>query len=348
MKVLHVLNTGKYSGAENVVITIINALKGNVECAYTSPDGHIRDILKEEKIDFFPISTPATNARELKQIILQYKPDIIHTHDYNTGIRAFLAGTNVPIISHLHNNTPWLKRICLKSFVYFVSCAKYKKILTVSDSVMEEFIFGKLLKKKTIVVGNPIDLTKIRKKIEERAVIQESSDVIFLGRLSLEKRPVIFLEIISKVVKKIPNLRVAMVGSGELREEVEKKIEELNLIENVKLYGFQKNPYGLLKNSKVMCMPSEWEGFGIAAVEGLAFGKPVVAAPVGGLKNLINNRCGKLCNTSDEYIGELVKLLTDTSYYNQKSIEAKKRAEEYDNVESYSQQIRELYFSISK
>ena len=47
MKVLHVLNTGKYSGAENVAITLIHALEGDVECAYTSPDGPIKEILKE-------------------------------------------------------------------------------------------------------------------------------------------------------------------------------------------------------------------------------------------------------------------------------------------------------------
>ena len=64
MKVLHVLNTGKYSGAENVVITLIHALDGKVECAYASPDGPIREILESEKIVFVPSATVATNAKE--------------------------------------------------------------------------------------------------------------------------------------------------------------------------------------------------------------------------------------------------------------------------------------------
>lgn len=348
MKVLHVLNTGKYSGAENVVITLIHALEEVVESAYTSPDGPIKDILKEENIKYFPISTTATNARELKQIIYQYRPDIIHTHDYNAGIMACLTKTKIPIINHLHNNTPWLRKICPKSLAYVISCAKYKKILTVSSSVLDEFVFGYIVKKKSKVVGNPINLSKIWGRAEEKGILQEPSDVIFLGRLSHQKRPLFFLEVIAEVVKKIPDLQVAMVGSGELFTEVESKIGELMLESNVKMYGFQKNPYGLLKSSRVMCMPSEWEGFGLAAVEGLAFGKPVVAAPVGGLKMIIDNQCGRLCETKEEYASEIKRLLLDESYYNAKYEKAKMKAGEYDNIKSYAQQIYKIYRSVTK
>lgn len=347
MKVLHVLNTGKYSGAENVVITLIHALEGEVECAYTSPDGPIKDILQKEKITYFPISSVAVTAGELRKILLHYQPDILHTHDYNAGIMAGMTGTRIPIINHLHNNTPWLKNICPKSLAYIASCARYKKILTVSDAVMDEFVFGSLVAKKSMVVGNPLDLSKILKRADEEDRLDDPSDIIFLGRLSPPKNPFFFLEIIADIVKKKKDLRVAMVGAGELQKEVEAKIAELNLVDHVKLYGFQKNPYGLLANARMMCMPSKWEGFGLAAVEGLAFGKPVVASSVGGLKNIVNEQCGKLCESKEEYLVELERLLTDASYYRSKSEGARKRAGEYDNIISYAQQIKEVYCTIS-
>lgn len=343
MKVLHVLNTGKYSGAENVAITMIHALEGDVECAYTSPNGPIKDILQDEKITYFPMSTTAVTSGELKRIIHEYKPDMIHTHDFNAGIMACLTGTKLPIINHLHNNTPWLRKIGLKSLVYILSCRKYKKILTVSNSVMDEFVFGKLAKKKSMVVGNPINLAEILKKGNDPDILQEQSDIIFLGRLSSQKNPFFFLEVISDVTKKIPNLKVAMVGAGELQQEVQQKIQELNLGEQIRLYGFQKNPYGLLKVAKVMCMPSQWEGFGLAAIEGLAYGKPVVASPVGGLKEIVNNTCGKLCENKDAYVSEIERLLTDSVYYDTKSREAKNRALEYDNMIAYATRIKGVY-----
>ena len=348
MRVLHVLNTGKYSGAENVVITLIHALEGCVECAYASPDGPIREILKEEEIKYFSMSTSAINLKELKKIIKFYKPDIIHTHDYNAGVMACLTGTNVPIINHLHNNTPWLKKVCLKSIAYFASSAQYKKILTVSDSVMNEYVFGKFLRKKTQVVGNPINLYNIRKKVKENDAVKETSDIIFLGRLSEQKNPLFFLEIVSELVNMYPDLKVAMVGTGELRTEVENKIAELKLQKNVTLYGFRKNPYGLLQMSKIMCMPSQWEGFGLAAVEAMAFGKPVIASPVGGLQKIVNNDCGRVCVKKEEYVNELTKLLSDKVYYNKKSNEAGKRAEEYNNIEKYAQQIEIIYKNVKE
>lgn len=346
MKVLHVLNTGKYSGAENVVITLIHALDGEFEFAYTSPDGPIRDILKEEGIRYYPVSAEKINASELKKVIEQYKPDIVHTHDFNAGIMACLADAKIPIINHLHNNVPWLKKICPKSISYFLSCTKYKKILTVSESVMDEFVFGKTLRKKSQIVGNPIDLSKIRNKANEQSANVASSDVVFLGRISPQKRPIFFLEIISEVAAKIPDIRVAMVGSGELYNDVELEIAELNLKKNVTLYGFQKNPYGFVKSSKVMCMPSAWEGFGLAAVEGLALGKPVVAAPVGGLKNIIDDHCGKLCESKEAFSQEIIKLLSSESYYAKKAQGAAARAEEYDNIKEYSRHIAEIYQSV--
>lgn len=346
MRVLHVLNTGKYSGAENVVITLIHALEGSIECAYASPDGPIRDILDENRIKFYPVSTSATNARELKLFVEDFRPDVIHTHDYNAGIMACLTGTRIPVINHLHNNTPWLKKICPKSIAYLASCANYRKILTVSNSVMEDFIFGKIEKKKSLVVGNPIDITEIRRRADETGILQESTDVIFLGRLAEEKNPMLFLEIVSELVKTIPDLRAAMVGNGLLRRKIEEYITERNLTDNVRLYGFQKNPYGLLKASKVMCMPSKWEGFGLAAVEALSLGVPVLAGNVGGLKEIVNDTCGKKCTYLSDYTSETQRLLSDPEYYRIKKNGALVRASQLNNATEYAQKIISIYHEV--
>lgn len=348
MKVLHVLNTGKYSGAENVVITLIHALEGEVECAYTSPNGPIREILKEENIKYYSVSTPTINTKDLKKIINDFKPDIVHTHDFNAGVRTCFTKTNVPVINHLHNNTPWLRIFCLKSIAYFVSCLYYKKILTVSNSVMDEFIFGNIVKKKSLVVGNPIDLFKIKENANQKNNMQEPSDIIFLGRLSLQKNPMFFLDIMTELVEKMNDLRIAMVGSGELRNEVEDKIRELKLEKNIKLYGFQKNPYPLLAQAKVMCMPSKWEGFGLAAVEALTLGIPVVAADVGGLSTIVRDSCGKLCEKKEEYVSEILKLLNEPDYYKQKVNGALERATELENLQTYSDRIYAEYCNVLK
>ena len=78
-----------------------------------------------------------------------------------------------------------------------------------------------------------------------------------------------------------------MVGTGSLEKECQKLIEEYQLETNVQMVGFQKNPYVYMLQSKISIIPSKWEGFGLVALEAMAFGCPVVAANVGGLKEIV-------------------------------------------------------------
>lgn len=345
IKVMHVLCMRTYSGAENVAITLINSLKGKVNSVYTSPDGPIREVVQQNGIEYYAIEK--VDVKNIKKAIKDIKPDVIHAHDFTAGTVCVLAAGNVPIINHLHNNSPWIKHLGIKSIIYGLSCFKYKEILTVSDSVMNEFIFGRFFMKKVVIVGNPVNLTVIREKAEEFLPIQvvdkAKTDIVFLGRLTLSKNIFFFLEILKELKKRKPDLSVSVIGDGELRKEFEEKIHELGLDETVHLFGFQENPYAYLKQAKVMCMPSAWEGFGLAAVESLTLGKPVIAAEVGGLSTIINNSCGKLCINTEDYVLELYQLLTVPSYYSKKSNGALKRADDFDNIKSYADIIENLY-----
>ena len=219
---------------------------------------------------------------------------------------------------------------------------KYQRILTVSDSVMKEFIFGNFFKKKTQIVGNPIELEKIQKKAGEY-VIENTYDIAFLGRLAEPKNPLFFIEIMNELHKKKRDLKVAIIGEGELRTEIEKYIIELQLDNVITLYGFVSNPYPILKACKVLCMPSKWEGFGLAAVEALTLGKPVIASPVGGLVDIVNSECGELCDSLSEYVNILEKLLSDRRIYDEKSNNALKREKKLENINEYMKILKDIY-----
>ena len=137
MKVLHVLASNKYSGAENVVCQIIELFKGEIDMAYCSPNGGIANTLSERNICFKPIIK--LNKKEIKRVVQEYQPDIIHAHDFRASLIVSQAVKNVKVISHLHNNPPWLKKYGLKSILYATTCKKYLQIMTVSESVFNEF-----------------------------------------------------------------------------------------------------------------------------------------------------------------------------------------------------------------
>lgn len=339
VKVMHILNTGKYSGAENVAITIINSTNDECNSTYVSLNGPIKEYLEESKIHYYPVKK--VSVKNIKKAITEIRPDIIHAHDFTVGVITALTGTKTPIINHIHNNSPWIKRLGLKSIVYAVSCLKYKKILTVSDSVMDEFIFGDIFKSKSCVVGNPIDLKKISSMAGSCDF--KKYDIAFLGRISPPKNPMLFIKIIYCIKKRIPEVKVIMIGDGELKDELVSKIDTYGLNDNIDMVGFQKNPYVYLNQAKLLLMPSSWEGYGLAAVEALALGLPVVCSNVGGLPSIVNDNCGYVCSTEKEYISNIENILSDNKLLENKSRSAITRANEIGDIQKYSKRLLKLY-----
>ena len=344
-KVMHILCTNSFSGAENVAVSLINNFKSEYDFVYACPEGPIQDVLKENDIEFCPIKS--INPFTFKKAIKKVRPDIIHAHDFMAGFFAVLAAGKTPVINHLHNNAPWIKTFNPLTVLYSMSAKKMRKILTVSEAIMNEFYFGNSYKHKTSVIGNQTDISLIRQKAAA-SELSEPYDIIFLGRLSEPKNPIGFLEIISDLKATFPHIRAIMVGDGELRSQVEEKITELKLSDNVTLMGFQKNPYVFLKSAKIMCAPSLWEGYSLASVEALALGKPILASPVGGLVNIVNDECGKLCNNKNEFLEQLSLLLTNQKIYEEKSKNASLRADIFNNVTEYKKAIKSAYDDIDQ
>lgn len=339
-KVLHLLRTNSFSGAENVVISIVENTQNDFNGIYVSPPGPIENILQKNGVSFSPIKK--LSPKNLLKVIKKEKPDIIHAHDFTAGLVAAVTPTKIPIINHLHNNSPWLTSINIKSIIYGLSIFRYKKVLTVSESVEKEYIFKSLFGNKVVVIGNPINT----KALESIPIEERKYDFVFLGRLAEQKNPFLFIDIISTLKEERNDISAIMIGDGPLREMLQEKINKENLTFNIKLLGFQDNPYQYLKVSKILIMPSKWEGFGLAAVEALAFGLPVLASNVGGLPTIVDDTCGKLCDTKNNYTDLATELLSNQEKLKSMSFFARKKAKQLNNIESYSYTIKEIYKNI--
>ena len=343
-KIMHILNTGSYSGAENVAITIINAMGESYDCIYVSLDGNIRDVLKNSNITFIPIERMSLS--EIARVVKKCNPSIIHAHDFTASIICASARLKLPIISHLHNNSPWLQEYCLKSFVYLLSCLKYKKILGVSKSIFDEYVFGNWIQNKTMVVSNPVDVSIVQQKANLITGKEKFYDIVFLGRLSPQKNPQRFISIISQIKQKCPNVKAAMIGTGELEAECQQLIQQENLALNIDLLGFMENPYAILSKSRLLCVTSDWEGFGLVAVEALSLGVPVLATPVGGLPGIVCSDCGMLCQSDKMFIAEIEKIICNDVYWKKKSKNALARADLLNNINEYIAKLDVIYQNV--
>lgn len=341
-KVIHILNTNKYSGAENVAITIINNVNKNekFKCLYMSPEGEISKVLKKNGIEYIPVKK--LSCREIRRICKKYNPDIIHAHDFRASIKCALLKKNNLLIFHIHNNPPWIKRININSFSFLLAGLKADKILTVSKAIGKEYIFFNFIRNKTRCIGNPLERKKILKQV--KGIDSEKKyDICCTARISKQKNPMEFLNIIYQVKSIIPEIKAIWIGDGEMKNDMKQKIKELGMENNVKLLGFKNNPYEYMKKSKIFLLTSDWEGFGLSAFEALTLGLPCVVNNVGGLREIVTNDCGKLFVNSQEAVENIIKMLKDTKLLENKSQKAKNRAKHLENINDYIEKIIKLY-----
>ena len=304
-KVLHVLASNKFSGAENVVCTIIENFKNNYDMYYCSPYGQIEETLNRRKIKYYGLKK--LNIKELKKVIKQINPDIIHAHDYTASVLSTMIGFKGRIISHIHINAPFTHNWNAKSVLYCLTTSKYYKIVGVSDSVLNESIFKKRIKDKFVKIYNYIDKDIILKKASETKQTKEY-DVFYIGRLNEFKNPIEFIEIISEL--KNDKIKAVMIGDGELKEKCLNLIKEKNLSNNIDMIGFTENPYAIIKQCKIGIMPSKVEGFGLTAIESSILEKPILNTGVGGLKEIFKTRKELIYKTREDCISKTKKLLT--------------------------------------
>lgn len=143
--VVHIFRTGEYSGAEKVAISIIKNTT-DYNHVYVSPAGSVEQLLKGEGIKHYRIKY--VSVCELRRAIKDIRPDIIHAHDFSNTVVSSFAGLNIPIISHLHNNPPWIRTFNFKSLIFSLASFRVKRLITVSESVYKEFVLKGVFAKK--------------------------------------------------------------------------------------------------------------------------------------------------------------------------------------------------------
>ena len=343
MKILMVLSSDRFSGAENVVCQIISMFKNEseYEFVYCSPDGEIRKALEERSIAFAPISD--ITVKELKRVIKEQKPDVVHAHDMRASFVASGACGKIKLISHIHNNAFDSRGLTVKSVAYLKAGFKADHIFWVSESSYNGYYFHKWFKKKSEVLYNIIDVDALYEKME-RDTEEYDYDVVYLGRLTYQKNPQRLIGILENAVKIKPDLKIAIIGKGDLEEETVNLVKEKGLSSNITFKGFMSNPLKALHSARVMVMSSRWEGTPMCALEAMALGVPIVSTPVDGLKDLIvNDETGYLFDDDMALVESIVKIVEDKALSDKLSQNALAKARKFNDINVYKEALKKQY-----
>ena len=342
MKVMHVLNSRIYSGAEKVVCQIIHAFQGEVEMVYCSPESDIvRKMVEAQGVTYLPMKTMSVS--ELSRVIREQKPDLIHAHDMRAGFFSALCCGKIPLVSHIHNNAYDARGLSPKTVGYLLAGFRAKHIFWVSQSSYDGYAFHKLFARKSSVLYNVIDTDEIYTKLSQDSNSYDY-DLIYVGRLTYQKNPQRLLRLCARLKESKPDLKVAIVGTGELEEELKALSQELNLEDTVHFLGFQPNPIKMVAGSKAMILTSRWEGTPMCALEAMALGTPVVSTPSDGMKDLLTDGVSGYLTESDEQMAvDLLKIFTQPEHRQLLAENARKKFDSLNDGEAYKQAILTAY-----
>ena len=343
MKILHVLASDKFSGAENVACQIIGMFKEDegIEMAYCSPDGAIRKAVTERGISFYGLKK--LNTKELKRVVQDYKPDLIHAHDMRASFVVSLVCKKIPFIAHIHNNAFDSRRISVKSLAFLFAEKRAKHIFWVSKSALEGYRFKEQVREKSSVLYNVIDVHELYNRMKQDTN-EYHYEIVYVGRLTYPKNPERLIDVLEKVIAERPQTSVAIIGSGELQEKIQMLIKEKKLDNNIEMLGFVENPLKIMHDAKVLVMTSRWEGTPMVALEAMALGLPIVGTPTDGLKDVVvNGKTGWLAKNNTELSKWMTDILNNFALYDELSRNSKEKSSKDNNLGSYRALIRQGY-----
>lgn len=280
------------------------------------------EVAEFENLDLLHVhyAIPHAVSAYLAKEILKRKRDL--------KIITTLHGTDITLVGLEPNFLP------LVNF----SIENSDSVTAVSRFLKEKTITQYDIKKEIEVIPNFID-TQIFKpnpncKYRDHIAPQGEKILIHISNFRPVKRVPDVIKIFDKVNKEVP-AKLLLIGDGPDRFECEQLCRQLNITDKVKFLGKQEAIVDILNASDLFLLPSQSESFGLAALEAMSCGLPVITSSVGGLPELIkHNECGFIAEIGD--IDRMAKysidLLTNEKKYEMFSNNARKRAvEKFDS-----------------
>ena len=344
--ILHISRTMDIGGAERIVYQLSSDLKDEFDSVHVASTGGLWESelsakgIQHHKILDIDSKNPLTVLKlltSIRQIIKKNKITIVHTHHR-------MAAFYIRLLKLVH---PKLIHVYTAHNVFKDKLPLYRFALKNAKSVAVGEAVNKNLKEDVVITDSRV--------IYNGVVLKETDDHVdeiisyggiklgCIARLSEQKGLTYLLDAMSLLTVK--DIRLFIVGDGELRNELENKVKELDLQDSVTFLGYRKDIVECINSFDFCVLPSVFEGFGLVAIEAFMNSKTLVATDIPGLNEVVTNKNGILVPAKDPaaLASAIDKLATDATLRQELSSQAKN---DYENKFSYPlflENYRELY-----
>lgn len=255
-----------------------------------------------------------------------------------------------------------LRRFALPQWLWIWILSQASAIVCLSSEIITETKTYNL-DRLAHQIPNGVDLTAFQQtentKNNLRQVLQIPTDqfpiVFYAGRLVQRKRIDVLIDAFEKVRQIYPSAHLLIAGTGDLQsdsveEMLKHQVEQLQLKNNVTFLGVINNVPHYLMASDIFAFPSSQEGLPNVVLEAMASGIPIVACPIGGITDILDDESAYLVPVGDSeaFANALQHIIEYPDEAEQKAKRAQKRVEEQFSMEAVATQYEHLYQSLLK
>ena len=357
-------------GGSGVVATELGkslAQKGH-EVHFITYNRPIRLDLFLENIYYHEVTTPnyplfetlpyeSALASKMVDVVKYHKLDILHVHyAIPHASVAYLArqilrthGIDIPVIVTLHGTDITLvgKDKCFEPVVSF-AINESNGVTAVSDYLKKATFEGFHITNSIDVIPNFVDLQRFQRLPKEhfRKMLTTKGEKIIIHTSNFRKvKRIDEVVRIFDIIRQNMPAKLLMIGDGPQRKPAEDLSRELGVFEDIYFLGSQDPVEELYSIGDLFLLPSETETFGLAALEAMACGIPVITTNAGGLPEVVkDNESGYCCEVGDyqSMAAKSVELLNDFEKWTSFSEKARKIAEHF-SMENIVPQYEALY-----
>lgn len=304
MKILLLTTHLNVGGVSTYTINLAKYIKAEgIDISVASSGGELVRELKKHDIKHFKIDIKTKfafgykvirNINPLLKIIRENNIDIVHAQTRVTQVLASIV-KKVSKIQYISTCHGFFKH---NNFGRKIYPAWGDKVIAISESVKKHLIRDFRAKpEKVVKVFNGIELGKyegVSKEKDEPFLLEiglSKKEMIVgsIGRLSSVKGYSYLIDAFRDIAREIDDVYLLLVGDGPEKERLKQQIKKLALEDKVIINPGGQNLSKFFSVIDIFCLPSISEGFGLALVEAMAFGRACIASNVGGLSELIIN-----------------------------------------------------------
>lgn len=294
------------------------------------------DVARYHKIDLFHVHYAVPHAS-----VAYLAKQILRTYGLNIPVILTLHGTDITLVGKDKSYEP----------VVSFAINQSEGVTAVSESLKNDTLTNFHITKDIKVIPNFVDTNRFKRQNKDhfRKMLTGGGEKILIHTSNFRKvkRTEDVINVYAKLAQSI-RVKLMMVGDGPERNLAEELCREMGLCDNVYFLGNQNAVEEIYSIGDLFLIPSETESFGLAALEAMACGVPVIASNVGGLPEVVkDNETGFLCEMGDidKMAEKSLYLLSNDDIWQQFSKNARLLAENY-TIERILHQYESLYKSV--